>query len=304
MSFLQKMAFLKFIIFISMKNLFFYLILLLPFYLTAQTRSEWKRHRYLKKYSLDEKKIVLSMDTVFKVGEPYCILISHNQSWNWEGDFEVKTMSGVKLIHIYKQQENTGDVRVSNQSISSVMDNFYRFDFVQLNEKYEISSQYGESVEELVANMNLIQGDSIPRSAILKMLETRQRKKSGGGGISILGENINLKIPSKANNETPSPSGQALILRNREASFDIYGEEIVQDFKTVGKIKKETDEKGNFFMIYLPDGARVAKAQTDSNTPNLWRLFTFVDNQQFTIPIQNKEETKAIIELLIAKKYL
>lgn len=298
------MTFLKSIIFFFMKNLFFLLILFLPFYLTAQTRSEWKRHRYLKQYSLDEKKTILSMDTVFKVGEPYFLLLSHNTNWSWEGDFEVKTISGIKLIHIYKQKENTGDIRISNQSISSVIDNFYRFDFTQLNENYEISSEYGESVAELVANMNLIQGDSVPRSAILKMLETRQRKKSGGGGISILGDNIDLKIPSKANNETPSPSGQALVERNRTTNFEIYGEEIVQDFKTIGKIKKETTENGNILMIYLPDGVKVAKAQSDMNAPTLWRLFTFVDNQQFTIPTKGKEETKAIIELLIAKKYL
>jgi hypothetical protein len=106
---------------------------------------------------------------------------------------------------------------------------------------------------------------------------------------------------------TQQSAGPVLVARNRNAMIQVFGDEIKQDFKTVGFVNETTElGQGKVFKVLnitLPDGSLVARAQS-SDQGKTWDITTMHDHVGAQIQCAIGTYKKEIATFLIGRMYL
>lgn len=123
--------------------------------------------------------------------------------------------------------------------------------------------------------------------------------------------NLNPFSNNNNNNQNNNTNNNTTLLeRNRQSSVSVYGDNVQQDFKEIGRITKneEMNSSGSIlsvFKIFNHQNKQIAEATSEING-NILNLVTFKDNDRHTIKangVLGSEAKKDLAEYLIQRYY-
>jgi hypothetical protein len=258
--------------------------------------------------SKEKGSVIWDLDTVFKAGVPYCIVVEKSNGALRASDFSVQSLQGKELIYVkyaYYAKPSTAQ-NLNQYAPATVNISYYEYYFTDTKNKAEIS--YSTKVYKTVVEYNLVSGDSINSPEEDKF-------------VSLNG----MKFSNDALEQTTEPAGNDkspysnLVYRNRTAPITIrlIGDgtesgagisQITQDNKVVGKVES-TQYTANgiiikIFTFFLPDGTKVAQAQCNGINSHEWSITTLKNNLTRSVSSTINNDAMDVAKYLIDAYYL
>ncbi len=252
---------------------------------SAQQVSEKQMKSHLKSVQKSKEKgtTIWDLDTVYKAGVPYCIVVEKSNGALRASDFSVQSLQGKELIYVkyayYKKPSTAQNLNQYAPATTNV--SYYEYYFTDTKNKAEIS--YSTKVYKTVAEENLIEGDHINSAEEDKFVSLNGKKFS---------EDAAAQSPLPASNNNNSVYDN-LVVRNRNATITIrltgVGtesgagiSEVTQDNKVIGKVESMQYAANGIIIkilnFYLTDGTKIAQAQCNGINSHEWSILTLKNN--------------------------
>ncbi|CAN5328531.1 hypothetical protein BH09BAC5_BH09BAC5_17340 [soil metagenome] len=278
-----------------MKN-YLVIIALLIFGVSQAQVSEKEIKKHLEKVAKSkvDGSVVRSLDTIYNAGIPYAVLKSKKKMM--ATDFTLFSLNGKELVDIPYEC-------VNNAASSSGSDCYNAFLFLQSGKRGEVQLEMWVKIEELIVENDLVKDNDVNPAGENKFLMKYPPK------FSNKAQNTTVVIVNNGGTgSTTQSTSYATVDRNRSAAISLYGEELKQDFKTIGTAKKvSSPENGKLFYIisfYLPDGTKIAEAKGEGFNATEWRVVTMKDNQSRSVTTTSNQQEKQIAKYLSDLFYL
>jgi len=266
------------------------LTLLLNFAFLAQSQpseKELKKHIAKVEKSKEKKSVEVSLDTLYNEGTPYCVYIEGKKFLGNIMDITVKDLNGTDAIWC-KMVTNT---ELNRTDFTTA----YEITFAQSGNKALYILTFGNSFPKEIVKQDLFINGIYNSNAENKFISFNPYKT----GIQV------QQIPQ--NNGYQSNNGPVLVDRNRNQMVQIFGNEIKQDFKVIGKITEKSQTKEgtivNSITITLPDGTLLAQAEAEQ-MQHSWTIVTAKDNKAHILNSSMGNDKKDIADYLIKYLYL
>ncbi len=190
----------------------------------------------------------------------------------------------------------------------NVTDKYYEFSFLDANEKFKISKADFEPnwkpsiVKTLFSNKVVIDSAINEKGKNAFLLKYKYEIADDGDNTII----------NKSNSESGGET--KLIDRNTDAEIFVFGEEIQQDFKTIGKFSHSTNTDANAniirtYIIKLPTGERIAEFKVQEFNQENNSLYIYKNDKTLTvydldgsIGGQESATLKKVVALLIRNR--
>lgn len=228
--------------------------------------------------SRDKGKNLVSLDTLFASGKPYCIMKGSKKILGGYGAYSVRPLAAPDNEEIYMEMESEG------VGASAVW--FWNMVFVNQGQKLRFRN--GElDLENTLVDYNLI-------------TET---------GLNIAGMNKLILLKGGRQATQPAPvQGNRLVERNRNGMIQVFGERIQQSGVHIGNITKTVKaESGGVithYSISLPTGEIIATARNHGATDHEWDITTAKDNNLHTVSSSLGNDEKDMVKFLVERLYL
>lgn len=245
--------------------------------------KELRKHAEKIEKSRTKKSVEVSLDTLFYEGLPYCIFEEGKKVLGNALNITVKDLEGTERMWC---KFATGQ-ELNRPDITSA----YEITFVATGNKALYSNVIGNSLEKEIVKHNLFANGTFNAASENRFISYNPYKTGF------------MSQPVAPNNAATPPQVQ----RNRNAMIMIMGEEIKQDNKTIGRIKKSTSTNGGKMFqvaeIYSPDGILIARAETAHMQHN-WLIVTAKDNKTHQINSSIGKDDSDLADYLIKQLYL
>ncbi|MBN2880896.1 hypothetical protein JXM83_02480 [Candidatus Woesearchaeota archaeon] len=246
----------------------------------SKSSEDIKTHQDKISESKLEGTIILSLDTIFNKGIPYAVLKSKKKMFVY--DYTLYSLKGNELVEI------------THKCDKEVKNCYYLFLFYDNGDIAEVKVFVGLKIYELIVENDLVIDTIINQNSKTKFLMKYPQKYS----ISDQQPKIVINIGN-----TNSNDDYKTVERNRNSMLQIFGKDIKQDFKLIGKVEKSTkSENGKILRIYsfyLPSGKLVAEATQVDLDSKSFNILTLKDNitRNITINIIGQESKELAIYL-------
>jgi hypothetical protein len=265
------------------------LVLMLSFCSAHAQVSEKEMKKHLEKVakSREEKTVVYSLDTIFNCGTPYAILKGKKRVLST--DYTLFSLDGKELVDMPYEC-------IDDPNSASKETCYTAFLFLQSGKRGEIILGIGTKVEKVIVENDLVKNNDINPAGENKFLMHYPPKYSNK-------QNTTVVVVNNGTAET-----YKTVDRNRNASIELYGTELKQDFKTIGTISK-SNSSANGKMIYavsyfLPDGTKIAEATSEGINAKEWHVVTMKDNKEHSVAVTFGGEEKQVAKYLSDLYYL
>ncbi len=205
----------------------------------------------------------------------------------------IETLSGGGLldpISTYSIKDNT-DKEVMLAKVSETVLDITEVTFIKSNQK-----AYPDVIDRKGLAKYLVRNGVLTKNGFSEEGEKRF--------VTLYAEKPMINVPNNniGNNTIGNNNNNTTLLeRNRQASISIYGDDVQQDFKSLGRISNNNEMiGGNIMTIYKilnHEGKKIAEAMTELNGKSI-RVTTLKDNIVFTL--QAKDMSTSTIKEVIA----
>lgn len=289
-------------------------------------RHTLKEHKKDIKYSLKKRIALISLDTLFYIGKPYCIVKVINKSMT-QKDYRVFSLAGKEEIFITTDDISSGfyvsgigsafgywnyGTAIATLSAGTTYDYYYTFYFIGTKQRAEISKSFGSKIPMLIAQYDFLNNDSLIRSNVQTFVnangtpfsDKKKKKEANSSGSGVrdvlndlgLSKNNNSSTVYNASTAPPAPV------------FQVLENKIYKDSKQVSYFEDKSGMlNGQPFrklVFFMPDGAKVAEATSSGPDDHNWNLQTLQDNQIHPIQSQAGNDVKDITAFLLTYHYL
>jgi len=246
----------------------------------AQEHSakELEKHAERVTRSREKSKNLLSLDTLFASGKPYCIMKGSKKFMGSYGAYSIRPIGNPDNEEIYIESETEG-------AGSSAV---YYWNMVFVNQGAKLRFKKGTlDIENSIVEYDLFNESGLNISGMNKLVLLK------GGTIST------------QSNSFDKPD---LIARNRNGMVQIFGNTIKQSGVHVGNIKKEEKAENGaiitYYTITLPDGTLIATAKNTGIADYNWQIVVAKDNTRHTISSSIGSNETDLAKFLIDHLYL
>jgi hypothetical protein len=228
--------------------------------------------------SREKGKNLVSLDTLFASGKPYCIMKGSKKILGGYGAYSVRPLGAPDNEEIYMEIESEG--------VGSTAVWFWNMVFINQGQKLRFRNGTLD-LENTLVEYNLI-------------TET---------GLNVAGMNKLILLKGDKRTTQPSPvQNNNLVDRNRSGMIQVFGEKIQQSGVMIGLITKNvTAESGGVitrYSISLPTGEIVATARNHGATDHEWEITTAKDNKLHTLSSSIGHDEKDLAKFLVDLLYL
>lgn len=246
--------------------------------------KDLKKHNERVAKSREKGTLIESLDTVFKAG--VAVFIFEPESKGWLNTlFTLKDLNGKHHAYISLQQ-------VKNVTPAQ---SYWEVRFIASEKVAELQGSQSYVVEQIYKSGLFTEQGSYDSEA-----ENRFVIKYGRSFSNIANTVTVVKV-----DKLPVHN---LVERNRQSSVMVMGDEIKQDFKTVGKVVSSTvaaeGKIKTVYKFYLPDGTLVAEATNEGVNSLNWSIVTSKDNEIHTTTTEFAKDKEQLATWLIARMYL
>lgn len=256
----------------------FFIVCLSSF--AQHSEKELVKHQKQIEKSLSKHKPVISLDTLFNEGKPYCVFIEEQKMLGSLLRATVKDFNGSEIIWILYKEPTQGQTNGN-----------YEFTFVASKQKAMVAVDLVNTVDKVIVSYNLFVDGVFDAKAEDKFIQMHPMPKEN---------NITIKI-----NNDNSPK---LVERNRNGMVMIMGKDIKQSNVIIGYFTKESTAANgtiiNEINIFLPDGQKVARATSSGATSHDWEIATIKDNKLHHVTGSLGHDEESIVKYLIPLMYL
>ncbi len=262
-----------------MRLLIFTILCLFLIQANAQpSDKELAKHAEKVAKSKDKSKNLVSLDTLFASGKPYCLMIGSKKILGGFGAYSVRPLGMPEHESIYLEMECEGS--------GSTAIWYWNMIFVDQGQKIRFRNGTMD-LENTIVDYNLLS-------------ET---------GINISGMNKLVLLKGDKPMTQPAPvQSNRLVDRNRNGIIQIFGNSIQQSGVQIGTITKEVKaESGGVithYTINLPSGEVIATAKNSGATDHVWQIVMAKDNTNSTISSSLGNDEKDIVKYLVEQLYL
>ena len=275
-----------------MKNIFIILFLASTALNAQMTEKELVKHQEAIEKSLKKEKGVISQDTLFFMGKPYCIVKAQNKFLGTIMNGTIKDLNGNDAIWILfksaQEMQNT-------QNMS-----YTQFTFVSTEEK----AFFREGLEKTIIKNNLFVNGLLDNNAVRKFLNDYPDPRNAPGMNSIvISDGSRIKIGNtnvQIGNNTPP----AKVARNTNAPIFTFNGNIQQDNKIIGTY---TETKGSGecqINIFSTDGRLIAQAKGNGAAPVIYSVISAFNGISSTVSVRLAFEAQDIAKHLIVSGLL
>lgn len=242
------------------------------------TAKELSKHAEKVAKSRDKGKNLVSLDTLFASGKPYCIMKGTKKILGGYGAYSVRPLGAPDQEEIYMEMEAEG-------TGSSAI---WYWDMVFVNHGQKIRFKNGTlDLENTIVEYNLF----------------------NESGINQAGMNKLLLLKGDRTSTQPAPvQGSRMVERNRNGMVQIFGNAIQQSGVHIGTISKEVKaENGGVithYTIRFITGELVATARNNGATDHEWTLITAKDNGAHALSSDIGNDEKDLVKYLVEQLYL
>ena len=262
-----------------MRLIIFPILCLISIQANAQpSGKELAKHAEKVAKSRDKSKNLVSLDTLFASGKPYCLMVGSKKILGGYGAYSVRPlgMPEHEVIYLEMECEGTGSTAVW----------YWNMVFVDQGQKIRFRNGTMD-LENTIVDYNLIN-------------ET---------GLNIAGMNKLILLKGGKTSTQPAPiQNNRLVDRNRNGMIQIFGNSIQQSGVQIGTITKAVKaESGGVithYTISLPSGEIIATAKNSGATDHVWLIVTAKDNNSNTINSSLGNDEKDIVKYLVDQLYL
>lgn len=244
----------------------------------SYTSKEIEKHNEKVKKSAEKSKNLVSLDTLFASGKPYCLMIGSKKILGGFGAYSVRPLGNIEFEAIYLEMEceGTGSTAVW----------YWNMIFVQQGQKIRFRNGTMD-LENTIVDYNLLN-------------ET---------GVNLTGMNKLVLLKGNKTNPYLAPiQGGQLVERNRNGMIQIFGMNIQQSGMLIGTIFKESKAESGGIITYitikLPSGEIIATAKNSGATDHAWQIVTAKDHNNVSISSSIGEDEKDIVKYLVEQLYL
>lgn len=262
-----------------MKHIFLFIFIALMTSAVAQhSEKELAKHADKVAKSRDKGKNLVSLDTLFASGKPYCIMKGTRKILGGYGAYSVRPLGAPDQEEIYMEMEAEG---VGSSAV-------WYWDMVFVNHGQKIRFRNGTlDLENTIVDYNLFTETGINQAGMNKL--------------------VLLKGDKTGTQPAPVQSGKT-VERNRSGMVQIFGNRIQQSGVLIGTLSKEVKaENGGVIThisIRLPNGDLVATARNNGATDHTWNLVTARDNETHYVNSSIGQDEKDLVQLLVDQLYL
>lgn len=263
-----------------MRYFIFILTLTFQIALHAQepTEKELKKHAEKVAKSKEKSKNLVSLDTLFASGKPYCIMKGLKKFLGAYGAFSIRPLGNPESEEIYIESEREGT------GSTSVL--YWNMVFVNHGQKIRFKS--GDlDIENSIVEYDLFS-------------ET---------GLNVAGMNKLVLLKGGATSTQPSTvKNDKLVDRNRNGMVQVFGASIKQSGVLIGTIKKEDKAEAGevitYYTISLPNGELIATAKNTGIADYNWQIVVAKDNTSHTVSSSIGNSEADIAKYLVEHLYL
>lgn len=254
--------------------------------LAQHTTKELKKHKDKIKKSIENNRVIESLDTVFYKGKAVCIYKTLHAGVFEDAEYALIALrTGQELFNI-----NT----VSEGKAPNV-EYFYHVTSYDLNQTIKFLKGH-DPMKELVIN-NCFTDSGVAIDKVKKVFLTKADNSK-----TDLQMILNTIVAANQIKKRDT-----LVTRNRNAMITIIMGTIQQDFKDIGKLQKSSAiEDGNIkttITITALSGKLIATAKNENSTSKSWTIVTEKDNATHSLETGLIEENE-IVKFLVEKLYL
>ena len=262
-----------------MKHFFSIILIFSCVHIYAQVSAkDLAKHADKVAKSRDKAKNLVSLDTLFASGKPYCLMVGSKKILGGYGAYSVRPLglADHEVIYLEMECEGSGSTAVW----------YWNMIFVDQGQKIRFRNGTMD-LENTIVEYNLIN-------------ET---------GLNIAGMNKLVLLKGGKSSTQPAPiQNNRLVERNRNGMIQIFGNSIQQSGVQIGNITKEVKaESGGVithYTINLPSGEVIATAKNSGATDHVWQIVTAKDNNSSSVSSTLGNDEKDIVKYLVEQLYL
>lgn len=263
-----------------MKTQLILLSLLFPLALSAQERTpkELEKHAEKVKKSKDKSKNLVSLDTLFASGKPYCLMIGSKKFLSSYGAYSVRPLGNPATEEIYIESEIVGS--------GSTAIHYWNIIFTNQAQKIRINKTEID-LENTIVDYDLFNNTGLNVANVTKL--------------------VLLKGGSSAAPATTTDKNK-LVDRNRNGAVIVSGAAIKQSGTIIGNIKKEDKAENGavitHYTITLPNAELIATAKNTGIGDYNWQIIVAKDNTTHTVNSSIGKSEEDIAKYLVEHLYL
>ncbi|MGB0862162.1 MAG: hypothetical protein ACPGXZ_04555 [Saprospiraceae bacterium] len=249
--------------------------------------------------TLYAQKVKIKKKVVSVNKQPYC---KTNCGGAFTQDCKIKNLDGETLISLVLHEYQTGEAT----------NNVYEITFVgtKYTAQKDASFSFTKKLIREFYKYEVITDGQLNDAGIQKFVKEYNEDLKGKYAereAKYLGKTV---VRESSNNKKAVE--HKLIDRKRSANILIFGEEIQQDFKTIGRYELENSMEGTIiqqnFSFYLPDGTLIATAtMAEFSKTGSCKIVTTKDNEEHLVTIKAKDKmakAKEMTSFLVKRIYL
>lgn len=255
---------------------------LITFCLAAQpAEKELKKHHEKIAKSKAKGSTVLSLDTVFLAGEPYCILKTTKKALGTPHEQKASALNGEGILLIsLEMRENNSEY-------------YWKYQFMDAGEVAEFSFGTGTDAEENLTKYEIYHPEGINEKGVrlfVKANPSRDAKRTLGSGKAEVDDE------------------DEMLVRNRNTAIMVFGNAVKQDNKTIATVAKTQEATGGTIVqkiiIYNHNENKIASAEGQGAVANEWVIITRRDGRKHQVTTATGMEVRDIVSYLVSKYYL
>lgn len=274
-----------------MKHIFLIVFLASSVLQAQMTEKEKIKHQEAIEKSLRKEKGIISNDTLFYLGKPYCIVKAQSKFLGTIMKGTVKDLSGNDAIWIlFKSAEEMQNTQNAT---------YTQFTFVSTEEK----AFFREGLEKTLVNNNLFIDGQLNNNAVRKFLNDYPDPRLNPGQNSIvISDGSRIKIGNttvQLGNTAPTK-----VARNTNAPIFAFNGDIQQDNKIVGKYTENKSGMNSQINILSVDGKLIAQATGEGAAPTSFNVMTTQSGINYVVKVRLAFEAQDIAHYLISNGLL
>lgn len=269
--------------------------------LDAESAKELNRRKELAKKN---KTLLWMYDTLYKAGEPHCLLKSRVQSESGN-EYIVKGLNSKEIIYIIEP----GNIEKLINKITA--DANVEFSFLEEKQKLNVPKKSVESLPDFIIENNLVVGNSGNMKAVEKLLFIYNDRNKHGYTA-----NVDLDSLKQGKKDKPEKKVDTAVytpvVRDKKFPIQINDYVIRQNGIIIGRYIKTSPSQGvsdnrTRFTIKSPDWKDVVIATNKGFGSSNWRI-EFVGSKKretyHTSSPLHKKALKEIVTFLVNNNYL
>jgi hypothetical protein len=247
----------------------------------APSPKDLQKHQNRVNNSLRRGTVLLSLDTIFKSGAPYCLCKPIGRGILGVSQYSISPLIGQEEIHVQLVSEGTGSAAV----------HYWDMSFLKRGQKLRIPRS--ESFSRLVVDYGLFTENAINLEAVDRLFLIKMPPSIIAPGAAINGPGV--AVDQRVN-------------RNQSANIHISGQQIRQGGVVIGTILQETintpGDMHHRITVRYTNGNVVAVARNGGIADHEWFITIMADNRQFSVSSSAGRGTLDVATKLVELQYL